>query len=248
VQVALGDSVLVGRASTRAGGVFAIRLPRAGRYRLQVSSLGYHSRISQAFDVPEGDTVDVVFSLAPEAIGLPGLDVVTEGGPVRAGRAEFEAHLARGKGVFVTRAQIDSLGPLEVGEIFKLVDGVRLNWEQATLDDGTRKMVPRIESRRGAGCLAYLLDGMPIVRSQSVNPWRVFPLVGLKVEDVEAIEVYRHMSEVPPELRNQAFVARDKRRVRIVPGIRGGTAGRVVTEIPREDACGVVVIRTRAAW
>ncbi|RMH17241.1 MAG: carboxypeptidase regulatory-like domain-containing protein, partial [Gemmatimonadetes bacterium] len=248
VQVALDDSLLVGRVSTGQGGVFVIRLPRAGLYRLQVQGLGYRTRVSQSFPVPDGDTLDIVFGLEPEAITLPGLEVEADGPGLRPGRDKFEEHRALGKGYFVTRAQIDSLKPLEVGEIFKLVDGVRLNWEQATLDDGSRKLIPRVTSKRGRGCLAYLIDDFPISRDRR-NPWAVFPLAGLKPQDIEAIEVYRHLSEVPPELRNQAFIPLDGTRVRMTPGARQGDPEEpVVTKFYREQTCGLVVIRTRIRW
>ncbi|RMH17243.1 MAG: carboxypeptidase regulatory-like domain-containing protein [Gemmatimonadetes bacterium] len=249
VQVALDDSVLVGRVSTGAGGMFAIRLPRGGLYRLQVSSLGYRTRTSRAFPVPEGDTVDVVFSLEPDAITLPGLTVEGDRPGPRRGREVFEERRAAGEGYFVTRAQIDSLKPLEVGEILELVDGVRVSWVQKTLDDGRRQLTPEVTSKLGTGCLVYAVDDRVMRPEDRLNPWAVFPLSALRPQDIEAVEVYRHLGEAPRELRNQAWIPITQNSGRTVRGMGvDASDGLVITNRYEELTCGMIVFRTRAAW
>jgi len=227
VQVALDDSTVVGRVATDRLGNFYVRLPRAGTYRLRASALGYATRTSRTFPVAANDTLDVVFALVPDAIALPGLEVRADRpGPTR-GRDLFREHRdGWGRGVFLDAEQIEELAPYELGTIFLGVPETRLRWVWTRMDSGDRRLIPAPVSKLGRGCFAYMVDGHRAQRYME-NAFRNFPLDNLRPSEVAAVEVYRHLGEVPPDLRNQAYLRSE-----------GGN----------EITCGLVVIRTKAAW
>jgi len=66
--------------------------------------------------------------------------------------------MERGRGAFVDRQEIIDLNPLELGEVFELVEGVDLTWEMRVHDDGDRQLTPRVGSRLGKGCFSYAIN------------------------------------------------------------------------------------------
>jgi hypothetical protein len=155
VRVVQGDKL--GRSTeTDAHGHFFLSLPGDGRYRLEVSRIGYRTSRSQFFTVAHDDTVSVEFRVAPNAVLL---DPITVTGHSTRGRNLFEQHMRDwGKGVFVTPWQIDSMHLHEPADVFRKMPDVRLTWSWGNRADGGRGLIPSVVSEEGAGCFLYMVN------------------------------------------------------------------------------------------
>lgn len=231
---------------TDAQGRFFLPLPGAGEYRLEVRRIGYETTRSQAFRVEVGDTVSVEFRVAPDAVLV---DPITVTAHSLRGRNLFERHRDEwGKGVLFDPQQIDSMHLHAPAEVFRDVDHVKLTWGWGALDaSGVRGPLPSVVSQEGTGCLLYMLNRVWIYpdagagdQSSPSSPsrhlsssaskmsatqpeWTNYQLENLLPQDIAAVEVYRSVDEVPPELR------------------------RFTNRFPLSN-CGLVVFWTKSAW
>jgi hypothetical protein len=178
-------------------GWFSFILPDSGSYRLRAQRLGYATTRSEPLFIPPGDTVTVEFRLRTEAVQMAPLVVTAS----RArGWGQFRERMENwGKGIYMTPAVVDSIDPRHPADVFRKQDRTWLSW-----DWGTHKAVPKIRTFMGSGCVSYLLDGMPIETRMWGNVWEESPLAWIEGKDVVAVEYYRYIGEVPPELRRFA--------------------------------------------
>ena len=81
--------------------------------------------------------------------------------------------------------------------------------------------------------MTYLLDDRPVRGGIGDNrsPLTLFPLSGLRMDDIQAVEVYRDLGEVPEEIRNSAFRP---------------VWGKNLSYY--ELTCGITVFRTKVRW
>jgi hypothetical protein len=110
-------------------------------------------------------------------------------------------------------------------------------------------MIPKIRTYFGkTGCMGYMIDGRPVRRpSFATGPaWLDFPLNTLKAEEIVAVEVYRHISEVPEEIRNHAEEVFDGQRPGNLPSIAAG--GVRVQQDFLPETCGIINFWTRVGW
>jgi hypothetical protein len=64
--------------------------------------------------------------------------------------------------------------------------------------------VPHVRTFLGWGCLTFLLDGRPVDAGFWGSLWEDSPLGWITGKDVVAVEYYRYIGEVPPDLRRFA--------------------------------------------
>jgi hypothetical protein len=247
VRLVHGDDAGQG-AETDASGHFFLPVPGVGEYRLEVTRIGYRTTRSQTFRVEERDTVTVEFLLAPDVVLLAPLTVTARS---TRGRNLFERHREEwGKGVFVTPQQIDSMHLTAPAEVFRKMKDVKLTWGVGDLSDGRRGPIPSVLSQQGTGCLLYMVNHVWVrpgpsatdegpshrvvnttrskdaAAAESSATWSGYQLGDLLPEDIAAVEVFRSISEVPPELRRYTHVWRKQ---------------------PLAN-CGLVVFWTKSAW
>jgi hypothetical protein len=219
IELIKGDE-LKGYSLTDSAGFFRLPVPQPGDYVLEATSLGYARSRSHSIDVHPPDTITVEFAIHPEAILLEPLIVTAKSSY---GRASFRKHMEEwGKGVFFTPEMVDSINPRHPADVLHGADKTHFVWRW-----GQGKAVPSIRTFLGHGCLAYMLNRLPVSASIYPGIWENSPLALIRGEDIVAVEYYRHISEVPRELLHFAEV--------------GGAYG-----LPR--MCGLVVFWTRAAW
>lgn len=234
-----------GGTETDNQGRFLLRLPGAGVYRLEVTRLGYEKTRSQTFEVLGGDTVTVEFRVAPDAVLLDPMTVTARS---TRGRDRFEARMKEwGKGVYLTPDQIDSMKLRTPTDVFREMPKVKMTWEWGERSDGSRGQMPTILSQMGTGCILYMLNGVfvqpppwatdrPARGAPRQAPgaalsravWSSYQLGHLLPEEVAAVEAYRSVAEVPPELRRFTHITRKR--------------GLPLTN------CGLVVFWTKAVW
>lgn len=226
-------------------GEFSLSLPGRGPYSLEASRIGYATSRSRQFIAELTDTITVEFRLDVEAILLDPLVVTAVDGR---GESRFERHQVEwGKGVFLSPSMVDSIQPKHPADIFR---GQEKTWFTWGFSPKTNKAVPNIRTYLGTGCLAYMVDFFPVIPPRWDPPvrgrrgtqfgdvyrtslWENTILEMLNGEDIVAVEYYRHISEVPPDLRDLAMVDED---------ISGQGALSAVQN------CGLVIYWTKAGW
>lgn len=228
------DSSRIGGVLTDSLGTFVVPVPGLGEYMLRARRIGYGSRVSQRFPVTTLDTVDVQFHVAADAILLAPLMV-----RVRAvsGEELFGARVGLGKGVLFSPEMVDSLRPsTHPGEILRHADKVRVRWSWGEHEDGGNGPVPGVRTYLGGGCVNYIVDRTPVPDPffERVSQWGVAPLSDLTPDDLVAVEVYRHVTEMPDDIFRQieAKNAHERRKLRQI----------------QRSTCGVVVFWTRDGW
>jgi hypothetical protein len=198
------------RAAATAGedGFFLLpRVPR-GEFRLRVSSLGYARILSDPARIEEGEALSLTLRVNPTAIALAPLEVT---GTVRITSPALSTFYARAErgigGHFFTRDEIDRLNPRRLTELLARVPGVRLDGTTAL---GGMAGILVSETPSGVGgrpCPVQLfLDGTPVQRRSGIgasSPYAVQVDGLVEPHEVEGIEVYPSLSEVPPEFLTQ---------------------------------------------
>ncbi|MGD2124171.1 MAG: hypothetical protein PVJ76_20650, partial [Gemmatimonadota bacterium] len=104
-----------------------------------------------------------------------------------------------GKGIYMTPEMVDSINPRHPADVFRGQEKTWLSWYW-----GGRMAVPRVKTYLGRGCVSYLLDGRSVDPGFWGNLWEDSPLGWITGKDVVAVEYYRYIGEVPPELRRFA--------------------------------------------
>lgn len=230
VRLVVGEERTAG-TETDANGAFLLALPGKGEYRLEVSRLGYRTALSQTFIVAGTDTLSVEFRVSPDAILL---DPITVTGKTHLGRRVFERHRDEWrKGFFFDAAQVDSVAPQHPAQVYDAVEKAVVHWGWGQYTTGGYGPVPSVQTFLGRGCMLYMVDWVPVIPDPLVRQdWASDQLGNLQQEDVVAVEVYRSVTEVPPELQRYTH------RFRF---LAGGA---------REDMvhCGLTVFWTRQGW
>lgn len=240
VPGALVRLVIQGRLNrateTDSVGRFFLSAPREDQYQLEVSRMGYETSRSQPVLVADGDTVSVEFRVLPDAILM---DPIMVTGYTRRGRNAFDRRRQEwGRGLFLTPAQIDSIAPEHPAHALEGLEKVHVAWGWGPTLSGGSGPMPSVRGLLGRGCLLYMVDFVP-VRPEPFAPgaWSGYQLGSLLGQDIVAVEVYRSVSEVPPELY------RFSNQVRTIFSAGGGGV-----QSQYLINCGLVVFWTRAGW
>jgi hypothetical protein len=174
------------RGSTDDAGRVALLAVPTGKATLRVRRLGF-SELKIPISVTPGSMSENTYKLAPVATDLNKVVVRSSATvPERyAGTTRFDGFYRRraaGLGTFLTREIIDSRRAEKTEDLLKMVSGVRVTY---------RGSVPLVNFARCDQVNVYI-DG---VRSQ--DGFRDFN--SMSPLDIEAMEIYRGMAEVPPE-------------------------------------------------
>jgi hypothetical protein len=221
---------------TDRNGWFLVSVPGGGEYRLEASGLGYETALSQPLHVEVGDTVSVELWVRPDAVLLDPLTVL---GRSRRGRDAFERRrIDWDRGIFLTPAMIDSISPDHPAEALKGLEKVDVRWGWGVSSTGRAGPLPTVRTVLGRGCMLYMVDFVPVQPPPWVHgDWSGSQLSSLEGKDLVAVEVYRSVLEVPPELR------------RYTDRFRPIWSERSMGVRYQEDIhCGLTVFWTRSGW
>jgi hypothetical protein len=183
------------RTSTDSAGHALLPL-RHDRETVLVRRIGYGDERRDVSTAP--GALEVALTPAPVALG--GVQAAAQRMPMSPPLRRFYERMEHGRGSFVTREQIDRRKPRRLTDLFREIPGVRV----ATTSRGDRLVMTgatpamyRVDPRWEAGdCpVQYYLDGMSYQPDFAGVPNDVRP------DEVEGIEVYRRLSEVPVEFR-----------------------------------------------
>lgn len=178
-----GDSV--NAVLSDGSGSFTLPAPAPGGYRLRAQRIGYADLLTSVLSVDDGEQITVEVLLGADPVSLDPLTVTSrrggERGLIGAHRRRADWIQRTGIGRVITRADIAKQPRPYVSDYLFMVSGMRV--EGSGLD-------ARIRVR---GCSPQIfVDG---VRAPGLSVNAVSP------DALEGIEVYRSMSEIPPEMR-----------------------------------------------
>jgi hypothetical protein len=189
-----GHDAMVSTESDSTGG-FRLVLPAAGRYRIRVERLGYAPAETEAIEVGLTELVEVEIGLRVDAVEIEPIIVVTR--RTTAPASEFHRRLEDGRrtgfGWFITRAQLDSTTAISVTDLVLRVPFVGMG------ADTLRRPTPVMLSRGGCVPTLYLNGALWTGAYERLNDM-------LLPTSIEGVEIYRHSSEVPAELRGCAAI------------------------------------------
>ena len=175
-------SVAGATTATDSAGRFAFSRLAGGSTRLTARRLGFEPHdVAFVLADDRADTVTIV--LAMIARDLPGVTTEALGS---ARLLDFERHRLAGTGVYFDRKQIEARRAHYLSDLMRRTPGVRI-----MTDRNGRAVLRMGRASGGRDCPPdYFIDG---VRAQFFN------VDDMPVSDVEAIEVYRGPSGLPPE-------------------------------------------------
>jgi hypothetical protein len=159
------------------------RLP-AGEVNIEARAIGYRMGRWQ-LTLPVGVTVERVFEMEPQTVGLDTVRVEATPNTNWRSEAAFDYRRRRGTGYFITREDIDNRQAAIVNDLLTIVPGV-----YASCGGGQCRAVMMTS---GKTCVPeWYLDGYPA--TNAVGP--DFP-----ARNIRGVEVYRSIFEVPAEFQ-----------------------------------------------
>jgi len=174
-------------AVTDSAGFFLLAGLRAGAGTLSFRRIGFEPRdVTMALGDGRADSLSVVLTILPQT--LPG--VTTEDDPaVQLRLSDFYRHRQNGMGSYFDRKQLEALRIDRISDALRRVPGIRVT------SQGGRYQV-RVGRTSGLrDCPPdFWLDG---IRAPYLN------VDDVPLRDVEALEVYKGPSSLPPELINR---------------------------------------------
>lgn len=223
-----GDTSNKRQATTDAGGMFRLDGIAAGPHLVIATRVGFAPSIA-TISVPAGGATHVSLALT----ALPrALDTVMVSAdpqvPLKYGADsrlhEFYSRRKRGRGRFFTRAELDSLGTHDLAGALRRVPGLRVRSSPGGVLDvvmarcatpvslgkssGTVPQPPSMAASTGEPeedqpvQLAVFIDGVRVLKRSNGEV-----LGTVKLEEIEAVEVYRGASELPAEAAGNACAA-----------------------------------------
>jgi hypothetical protein len=209
VSVQLSDSTGTTHleATTDATGRFTFHLGRPGTYVIRADAAGYTSFISEPLRLAELQTRTIEIHMPSVVTQLDPVVVTGERAPNSIGLQRFEEHRQRGLGYFLERQDIEEKAPNTFTDVMWGIPGVQVvPMEDTARPINAPPMRPGTTTLRMRGnmdCAPSLyIDGMLFGNVDYVSDGGIDDLV--YAPDVEAIEVYRGASEVPPDLNTGA--------------------------------------------
>ncbi len=184
----------IAEQETDHNGSFLFRVAGTGPHRLQTAAIGYTPVTAPPLWIEDFDWVGVEIRLAQRAVLLAPLEIVAAVSALSPVHDNLRHRLVRGVGTYITREEIERRRPMYVSDVLATLPGVTLEGSGR----GNRRRI--VVERSLPGCAAQVfLDGILANRGQGAD-FAIDDIVSPL--DIEAIEVYRGLSTVPPEFYN----------------------------------------------
>lgn len=182
----LGDTGAVAASTFSDGnGAFSADLPRAGGYQVYAVRLGYFATFSDFIDVVKGEDISIAVRLQPKPFETDSLTVEVAPPPRPLERVGFYDRMMAGIGSFFTREDIQNrITAHTLADVIREAPGVRISSDRFGKDRVTLVAI------QGACAPILILDGLSLQ-----PPWEDVA----NVDDLEGVEVYPRVSQVPAE-------------------------------------------------
>jgi hypothetical protein len=188
------------RARTDSTGHFVLSNLPPDFYHVRVRHIGFTAAEITA-DLGKGGRADLKFELKRRPVMLDSVVVQVDGKCPPRNYSGFNCRRRTGKGIFLTDDDIMDRGAIELGDIFRDMEGFRV--EQVMTQFGMR---PSPIPTRGNHCLNALVNGRIYARTN--------PLPRYATELI-AVEIYPTPNDVPPEY--QQYVSKPEARQSAAP-------------------------------
>ncbi len=135
VDLVNGEDRIRGQDVTDVNGWFSIPVPDDDMYQLRSGGLGYMPTLSGAFSLQPGQTVGASLRMSVSPINLAPIEAVVEGG-IEEGldRVGFYERRTLGFGQVRTPEDLEDNPPLDFGDVFRGMNGIRLVQPSALAD------------------------------------------------------------------------------------------------------------------
>ena len=187
-----GRAPYAAQAESDDSGRFVLRL-KPGQYVVRARRIGYIEEIAPSVDVARaGESVALEMRMLTLPAVLEAVRV-TESGGVRRNMLEgFDRRRRHGSGVYLDAAFVTRRGHPPIPDLLRGVSGIMV------VGDGRNAVVQMGRARRNCYPLVYL-DGKRLNAYNDNAEKMRFVFQMIPGRDVEAIEIYRGMSETPAE-------------------------------------------------
>ena len=191
---------------TDSAGRFSIVLPGAGTYALNATRLGYASAGPLSVTARRDEIVDIVLRLGTAAVPLAPLEVTartTASSTLQDVHARIEHVRRTGIGRVMTREEIARRAPVAAATVVSALSP-RMTGDTGMRDENTiviHSGSPTVRDGVVSGICypAVYVDGFRINQGGPANVNRY-----LAVEDIEAVEAYLGLGEMPMQYRDPA--------------------------------------------
>lgn len=176
------------RTYTDSAGRFQFTALPGGIVGVQVRRLGYEPR-DTSVTLAGGITDSLLVVMAILPVDLPGMSTAAQADAHRR-LADFYRHRASGQGYYFDRREIEERRVTRISDLLRRLPGIRMN-----TDRSGRGVLRMGRTAGGRDCPPdFWIDG---IRAAGLN------VDDLPLTDVEALEVYKGPSGLPPELNNR---------------------------------------------
>ena len=197
--LAEGRALVVSTLVDASGG-FALRAPAPGSYFLYVARTGYTPLVDGLFDLGAGGALDIRVGLSPSPVALEPLIVDAEAEESHLERVGFYERAARGLGTFLLREDVERAAVDKLTDALRTVPRVEVMSARPVIGPEA-ELNPEVLINRGTEhCSPTLYVDGAVVQFGSPEGGRgrpVRPDDYVHAFDVEAIEVYTRLTEIP---------------------------------------------------
>jgi hypothetical protein len=197
--LAEGRTLVVSTLVDGSGG-FALRAPAPGSYFLYVARTGYRPVVDGLFDLGAGGALEIRVGLSPSPMALEPVIVDAEAEESHLERVGFYDRAARGLGTFLLREDIRRTAVDKLTDALRSVPRVEVMTARPVIGPEA-ELNPEVLMNRGTEyCSPTLYIDGAVVQFGSPAGGRgrpVRPDDYVDPSDVEAIEVYTRLTEIP---------------------------------------------------
>lgn len=188
-------------ALTDSAGVFIMIAPRVGFFTLSAERIGLATVTTPELEVVLGEEVDVELRMAEEAVPLEPLVVTARGsvdmGPLAGYFRRMEEQGRLGFGHILSRDQIEERQALDVADLLRDIPRIRV------VAQGFGRPPSVVVLGRGGQCTPKVyIDGIHQNRGGGAHTAAVVDEI-VRPHDLEGIEVYRGVGEMPGEFYDE---------------------------------------------
>jgi hypothetical protein len=176
------------RAKSDSAGKFSIPNLPSGYYHVRVRRIGFRPT-ELTTELGSNGKVDLKIEMAVRPAMLDSVIVQADGKCAAVSFTGFNCRKQRGKGIFLTDDDLADKGAIELGEVFRDVDGFRLERRPTRFG---QKPIPYANH----GCLNALVNGRPIALTNPLPEYAT---------ELIAVEIYTLPSSAPPEYQRYVW-------------------------------------------